>query len=188
MAAAAAPKDGELVLKIENKFTVPLPEAAPEGGEWKNHDEDGADDKPEAKAEETGGGEDGDLVNDAAEGPTDEDLALLEPPRRELRNVMFRVDMSGIAGAANFVTRAEVKDFLDIFFVVSRLLGEEWTVWTQRAALVYLHHDRWVHTHTDGLADVTVKVPTSFSTLPHPLLPGGRSSTLMCTSTSTCTP
>ena len=65
--------------------------------------------------------------------------------------MLFRVDMSGINAAANYVKRAEVKDFLDIFFVVSRLLGEEWTVWTQHAALVYLHNDRFVMGYAGGL-------------------------------------
>ena len=142
-----------LTLAIENKYEVPLP--APEGSgeesaaEGKEGNDDGAvsgstgleEGKGEAKEEDAcGGAEDG-------EGPTDEELALLQPPRREDHNVLFRIDMSGINAAANFVKRAEVKDFLDIFFVVSRLLGEEWTVWTQHAALVYLHNDRsaiWV--------------------------------------------
>ena len=138
-----------LTLAIENKYEVPLP--APEGNgeevaaEGKESNDDGAgnggtgeEGKGEAKSEDGGGGADG----EDNEAPTDEELALLQPPRREVHNVLFRIDMSGINAAANFVKRAEVKDFLDIFFVVSRLLCEEWTVWTQRAALVYLHNDR----------------------------------------------
>ena len=105
--------------------------------------EDAAESKEVDDGGDDGGG-DADAGEQDEEGPTDEELALLEPPRREVHNVLFRVDMSGINAAANFVKRAEVKDFLDIFFVVSRLLGEEWTVWTQHAALVYLHHDRSV--------------------------------------------
>lgn len=98
--------------------------------------------KCESQPQRADAGENG--LSEAAEadysGLSEEELMakLQEELKRPEFKMLFRLDAHLLDDMpSNYMKRATVKDFLDVFDVVSTLIGESWESWTGRAILKY---------------------------------------------------
>jgi hypothetical protein len=124
---------------MEKKQPAPDRDDRPQSGSAKAEPKDGRSSSRPRTADGDGTDEDGAGPVDLSGLSEDELLAKLqEELKRPEYKLLFRLDAHLLDDLpANYMRRATVKDFLDLFGVVSDLIGEHWELWTNRAILQY---------------------------------------------------